>query len=148
MYKIIKNVIDSKNYDLREMLKKLDIFWAQGNISENERNELIIFAQSNANIVNGIDVLAKLEELDKRIRALEDAQTKVPENDTEEPEEVTYPEYTVGKWYYAGDKIAFEGANYICIAPDGQVCTWNPVEYPAYWELVVDENTESDIEED
>lgn len=122
------------------MLKKLDVFWIQGNITEAERNELIVFAQSNANIVNGIDVLAKLEELDKRIKALEDAQVKAPEDDTEEPEEVTYPEYAVGKWYYGGDKITFEGANYICIAPAGQVCTWNPVEYPPYWELMTDED--------
>lgn len=140
MYKIIRNVIESKNYDLREMLKKLDVFWIQGNITETERNELIVFAQSNANIVNGIDVLAKLEELDKRIKALEDAPVKAPEDDTEEPEEVTYPEYAVGKWYYGGDKITFEGANYICIAPAGQVCTWNPVEYPPYWELMTDED--------
>lgn len=140
MYKIIRNVIESKNYDLREMLKKLDVFWIQGNITEAERNELIVFAQSNANIVNGIDVLAKLEELDKRIKALEDAPVKAPEDDTEEPEEVTYPEYAVGKWYYGGDKITFEGANYICIAPAGQVCTWNPVEYPPYWELMTDED--------
>lgn len=146
MYRIIKNVIESKNYDLREMLKKIDAFWAQGGITEEERKELIGLAQGNANVVNGIDVLAKLEELDKRVKTLETA--KNVEDDAEDPNEIVYPEYVIGKWYYNGDKISFEGANYICTAPEGQVCTWNPVEYPTYWELMENEDTESIVEED
>lgn len=43
----------------------------------------------------------------------------------------------IGKWYYNGDKITFEGVKYKCIAPDGVVCMWSPKEYPVYWELVV-----------
>lgn len=42
-------------------------------------------------------------------------------------------EYVAGKWYYKGDRISYNGAVYVCIAPDGVVCTWNPDEYPAYW---------------
>ena len=42
-------------------------------------------------------------------------------------------EYIAGKWYYKGDRISYGGAVYVCIAPDGVVCTWNPDEYPAYW---------------
>ena len=38
--------------------------------------------------------------------------------------------------YYKGDKVTFEGAKYICIAPDGVACTWSPVQYPTYWEKV------------
>lgn len=42
-------------------------------------------------------------------------------------------EYVPGKWYYKGDRISYNGEVYVCIAPDGVVCTWNPDEYPAYW---------------
>lgn len=52
-----------------------------------------------------------------------------------EPSDV-YPEYVVVKWYYNGDKITFDNEKYICTAPDGQVCVWSPVDYPAYWQKV------------
>ena len=54
---------------------------------------------------------------------------------TEEPTE-SYEEYTVGKWYYNGNKVSFDGKNYNCIAPEGVVCVWSPTEYPAYWEEI------------
>lgn len=127
MYHILKAVILAQGFELKSILMKINNFWAEGNINENERKELIELAQENAHIKNEVDVLAKLEEMDKRIKALEDAR-----GNTGNAGE-TYPEYVVGKWYYGGDIISFEGKNYICTAPEGQVCTWNPVEYPPYW---------------
>ena len=38
--------------------------------------------------------------------------------------------------YYKGDKVIFEGAKYICIAPEGVAVVWDPVTYPAYWQEV------------
>ena len=131
MKNIIKKVIESKNFELSDMLKKIDTLWVQGSISEEVKNELSTMARNNASMQNSIDILAKLEELDKRLKVLENAQTE-----TEEPAEANYPEYQAGKWYYNGDIVMFEGKAYKCIAPDKQVCTWNPVEYPAYWEVV------------
>ena len=133
MYEITKSVIESKNYELTDMLKKIDVLWVQGSITEEQRNELIALARNNAEVQQSVDVLAKLEEHDRRIKALEDAQTST---DEEEPSETEYPEYTAGNWYYAGDTITFEGKTYKCIAPFGVVCTWSPSEYPAYWEEV------------
>jgi hypothetical protein len=135
MYTITKNVIESKNYELSDMLKKLDTLWVQGSITDAEREELIALARQNAEVQQSIDILSKLEELDKRVKTLEDAQTDVPDK---EPSEATYPEYEQGKWYYAGDKVTFDGNVYECIAPDGQVCTWSPSEYPAYWKQVTE----------
>ena len=71
--------------------------------------------------------LAKLLELEGRIRALEEAGA----SDTEE-----YPPYKPGVWYYKGDRVSENGVNYVCIAPDNVVCTWSPTEYPAYWEAI------------
>lgn len=42
-------------------------------------------------------------------------------------------EYVVGKWYYRGDKILFNGSSFTCIAPKGVVCVWSPLDYPLYW---------------
>ena len=49
MYEIFKNVINSKRYNLDDMLKKIDTLWVQGDITEEQKNELVTFAQANAN---------------------------------------------------------------------------------------------------
>ena len=130
MQKIIEKVIESRNYELSDILKKIDTLWVQGSISEDAKKILADKARNNANVQNSMDILAKLEELDKRVKELEDAQAN---NETEEPTEETYPEYEVGKWYYNGNKVMFEGVAYECTAPEGVVCVWSPLEYPAYW---------------
>ena len=128
MYDVIKDVINTRRYVLADMLHKIDTLWAQGDIDDDQRTELIALAQGNADMAQEVNVLARLEELEQRVRALETGST--------EPGEV-YPDYVAGKWYYKGDKITFEGGKYQCIAPDGVVCVWSPTEYPAYWELVI-----------
>ena len=131
MFNVVKSVIESRNYELSDMLTKIDTLWVQGSITEEERAELIDLARQNAQVQQSIDILAKLEELDQRVKALEEAKSDVP---TEGGEEVTYDEYVAGKWYYNGDIVMFEGKTYKCIAPAGAVCTWSPSEYPVYWE--------------
>ena len=126
MFEIAKNVIESGNFELSDMLKKIDTLWIQGSITEEQKLELITLAQSKANISASLNIQEKILELDQRISVLEQLQT-----DTEPEEE--YPEYVIGKWYYNGDKITCDGDKYICTAPEGQVCTWSPIEYPAYW---------------
>ena len=128
MYDVIRDVINTRRYVLADMLHKIDTLWAQGDFDDEQRTELIALARDNADMAQEVSVLARLEELEQRVRALETGST--------EPGEA-YPDYVVGKWYYNGDKITFEGGKYKCIAPDGVVCVWSPTEYPAYWELVI-----------
>lgn len=128
MYDVIKDVINTQRYVLADMLHKIDTLWAQGDLDDEQRTELIALAQDKADMSQEVNVLARLEELEQRVRALETGST--------EPGEA-YPDYVAGKWYYSGDKITFEGGKYKCIAPDGVVCVWSPTEYPAYWELVI-----------
>lgn len=128
MYDVIRDVINTRRYVLADMLHKIDTLWAQGDIDDDQRTELIALAQGNADMTQEVNVLARLEELEQRVRALEAGST--------EPGEA-YPDYVAGKWYYNGDKITFEGGKYKCIAPDGVVCVWSPKEYPVYWELVI-----------
>ena len=126
MFNTVKNVLSQGGYNLTDILNKIEVLWVKGKLTDEEQEELVAIARGGAKTENSLDVLVKLDELEKRIRALE--------NNTDKPGEETYPEYQEGKWYYNGDKVSFEGENYICIAPQGQVCVWSPKEYPAYWE--------------
>lgn len=141
MYSVVKSVIESRNYELSDMLTKIDTLWVQGSINEEERAELIDLARQNAEVQQSIDILAKLEELDKRVKANEEAIKKLTETEEVpeggETEKPAYPEYEAGKWYYRDDIVSFDGQNHKCIAPEGVVCTWSPAEYPAYWEVYV-----------
>ena len=127
MYDVIKDVINTRRYVLADMLHKIDTLWTQGDLDDEQRTELIALAQGNADTAQEVNMLEKLEELEQRVKALETGST--------EPGEA-YPDYVVGKWYYSGDKITFEGGKYKCIAPDGVVCVWSPKEYPVYWEEI------------
>ena len=145
MYGVIKNVINSKRYDLADILKKLDTLWVQGTITEEQRTELVLLAQNNAKVENSVDLLKMYVELDKRVTALEKANAPTEDDSAsgdasgeEDVEEVVaYTEFEVGKWYYAGDKISFNGKNYVCVAPEDSVCVWSPIDYPAYWEELI-----------
>lgn len=127
MYAIVKNVLNNGGYDLTAILKKIDSLWLQGKLTDTEYEELNTIARGGAKTEYSIDVIAKLEEFDKRLSAIENGNVN-----TETTEE--YPEFEVGKWYYNGDKVYFEGGNYVCIAPEGTVCVWSPKDYPNYWE--------------
>lgn len=129
MYQIIKNVIERGGYDLSAILTKIDTLWVNGSLTDEQHTELTGLARSNGDAKYSADVIAKLNDLEARVRALENAETADPAEPTEE-----YPEYVAGKWYYNGDKCSFENENYICIAPTGTVCVWSPTEYPAYWQ--------------
>lgn len=128
MYDTIKSIINNGTYELNDILNKINVMWLQSEITEEQKEELTELARENANISSEVDVVTKLQELDERVKALENQEV------TPQPEE--YPEYVVGKWYYKDDKITFNGKKYVCIAPQGQVCTWSPEGYPTYWQSV------------
>lgn len=132
IYQSLKNTILNKDYELRDILYKINLMYIEGEITETQKQELDNLAREYANINNSIDVLQKIKELDLRVQKLEDKE------ETDPPIE-EYPEYIPGKWYYKDDKISYKNKKYICIAPEGQVCTWNPEEYPTYWKEVVEE---------
>lgn len=124
MYNILKNVINRGEYDLSSIVSKTDKLWAEDKITEEQRDELLEMARSGAHPGNSIDVLAKLVELESRIKILE-------EGGTDTTEEID--DYIAGKWYYRGNKMRFNGDVFVCDAPEGVVCVWSPDEYPSYW---------------
>lgn len=122
MKAIFESVINRGDYDLRGLLKKIDSYHIEGKLTDAEKDELYRKARGEA--APNVDVMAKLMELEDRVRKLESGDAPVQDD---------YPEYVVGKWYYKGDKITYGGKHFVCVAPDGAVCNWNPDEYPAYW---------------
>ncbi len=138
MFNIIENVVKQGNFELKDILKKIDTFWLKGNLTDSEKDSLITLAQNKADVKYSIDVVAKFAELEMRIREIEEKLNGSEDNTEEGTDEGKYPEYEVGKWYYKGNKISFEGAKYVCVAPEGMACVWSPKEHPAYWEVVTE----------
>ena len=126
MYKIIESVIENRKFNLSDILDKIDTQWVQGNISQEEQDSLVALARERAVPQNSIDVYKKIEELENRVKLLEDAASGG---------EQSISEFVVGKTYFGGDEITFEGKRYVCTAPLGAVCVWSPSAYPAYWKL-------------
>lgn len=130
MKKLFENVIARGGYDLGVMLKKIDSYHVEGKLTDAEKDELYAQARAGAKTEASVDVLAKLEELEARVRALEEGGAAGGGSETGD----TVAAYVPGKWYYAGDRVTFEGKRYVCSAPKGVVCVWSPGVFPAYWE--------------
>ncbi len=80
MYAIIKSVINSGNYELTDMLSKIDTMWVQGSITDEQRTELTALARDKATpeatyapLQEQVDALAvRIDALTRRVAALED----------------------------------------------------------------------------
>lgn len=144
-YEDLRAQISSGDFKLQAMLDKLTRLYIEDMLTEDEYDVLMQLARDNANpdmeIVENADIIKqlmqrvteseqKLNDLEARIAKLED-----PETESKEPV-VTYGPYDPNKWYYKNMTCSFEGKNYICIAPEGVVCTWSPAGYPSYWKQV------------
>lgn len=142
VYEAIKDVIENGTYELSDILERMYVMYSRSKINTEQMKELETLAREKANTDNSIDVINKLKEFDTKIQEFEVRITKLENPSTEEPE-VTYPAYVPGKWYYNGNTCSENGKNYICIAPEGQVCVWSPSQYPAYWQEVIEESEET-----
>lgn len=141
MYEIFKNVINSKEYSLEDVLKKIDTKWAQSELTDEQRDELIALAQANADPENSNAPLQKqIEEIAKQVIALqetianlsatvqkiketvESGGTIVPE-----PEPTPQEEYPAWEPYNGIPPVKYQ---------TGSKCTHNGKK----WESVVDNN--------
>ena len=151
MYDIIKNVIESKDYELRDMLYKINKMYIESNITEEQKTELEELARTNANAENSYAPIQ--EQIDKAfsqiselkatmeanaigMSALKDAVEKLGAKieSPVEPTKEEYPEYIqptgAHDCYNTGSKITYKGEKYTCLV-DG--CVWSPEEYPQGW---------------
>lgn len=73
MYDVIKNVIESGRYELNDMLEKIDTIWIQGDITEEQKKELVMVAQANADpSQSNAPLQEQIEEISKKQIALEE----------------------------------------------------------------------------
>lgn len=136
MYIIISNVIKSGNYELNDMLRKIDTIWVQGSLTDEERGELVELAQSNADPARSYAPLQEqINQAFDRIKALEGRMAKL-EAGGSEPEPEEWPEWVqptgAHDAYGVGDKVTYNGKHYVSKIA-GNV--WSPDAYPAGWEV-------------
>ena len=78
MYEIFKSVITSKSYNLEQVIKKINTRWVEDTLTEEQREELIALAQTNADPSQSNAPLQKqIEEISKKQIALEDTVEKL-----------------------------------------------------------------------
>ena len=141
MFEVIKNVINSGNYELKEILYKIDVMYVEGNITEEQKEELDNMARVNAKAENSYAPLQQqIDDLAKRVAKLESADKENTEDteytgNTEVIEE--YPEYVQPTGghdaYKIGDKVTYNGQKYECLIDN---CVWTPDVYPQGWKLI------------
>lgn len=140
MYEIIKNVINYGEYDLSDIINKINVFWVQNNITEEQKIELTEMARKKANPQNSYatteeqlkKIYEKIQELELKVIALENGETISPITKEEYP---LYVQPTgAHDAYNNNDKITYNGLHYICKV-DG--CVWSPDIYPSGWEVTL-----------
>ena len=142
MYEDVTKVIEAGGYDLADLLHRIDVLYAGGRLTDAERTDLYDLARAGADpeyslapVVERVEALeAWRSEVDAKLSAIEGGGT---EPGPEEPAD-EWPEYVqptgAHDAYHAGDKVTWQGSRYVCTAPDGVACVWDPGTYPAYWE--------------
>lgn len=149
MYEIIKNVIQSKDYELRDMLYKINKMYIESYITETQKTELDELARTNANVENSYapvqeqinNIYNELSQIKSQLNTLlEETEEGTEENPSEPPVTTDeYPEYVqptgAHDCYNTGDKISFNGKKYVCKING---CVWDPNTYPAGWEEVIE----------
>lgn len=147
MYDIIKSVIESGRFELQDMLKKIDTIWIQGDLTEDQKIELVELARNKANPSNSYaptdeqikEIHNLIKELDSRVVANTIAikELKSEEVEPETPSIEEYPEFIqptgAHNAYNTGDKITYNGVKYVCTM---DACVWSPDVYPNAWSIV------------
>lgn len=147
MYDIVLNVINNRLYELSSMLRKIETLWVQGELTDDQKAELVLLARDNADYQQTIDVMKSLDNMTLEIRSLQERLTALENGSSTEPTPPTtetYEEYVSGKWYYSPDRVLFNGKVYECTADKSknEVCVWSPADYPSYWKEITTEVTE------
>lgn len=141
MYKIIKSVIESKDYKLEDILYKIDKMYIENRITETEKTELDSLSREYAKAENSYSIQKQLDNIFSRLEALENKDKE----EVEEPVEQEYKEFVQPSGahdsYNVGDKVIFKDKKYICKLDN---CAWSPETYPSAWEIVEETKEESE----
>lgn len=154
MYEIFKNILNERDYELVDILDKIDEYYIKSKLSKEQKEELEEEARQNALPENSyadfqkqIDDLAeKVKELQVTVNTNAQGMSAIKEaveklggviTPPEKPAEEEYPEYVqptgAHDAYHVGDKITYNGKHYECVY---EGCVWTPDAYPAGWKLI------------
>ena len=148
MYNDIMTIINDGEYNLADLLHRIDVLYARGRLTDEEHEELTAKARENADQAvvypNVEDRVTELEtwrlDVEARLKKLEEDTGEVePEPDSKLEDE--YPAWHTPTGahdaYYKDDKMTYtDGKKYVCIAPDGYGVTYGPDVLPGYWQKV------------
>ena len=131
MFKEVTAVIEAGGYDLADLLRRIDVLYAGGRLTDDERETLVVEARDKAEPDAQLPSLTeRVGALELRVAALEQGtyQPSEPEGDPEWPEWVRPT--SKDEYYRKGDKVTFEGAHYVC---NKNNVTASPAENPKSW---------------
>ena len=148
MKSIFENVINTGVYDLGDMVNKINAHHVEGNLTDEERTELLELARNNPDPTYSYRswqdaanaLVTEINELKATVVTLQEQVNSLLEIepvDPVEPEPVEeYPEYEIRyahNPYQIGDKITYKGEHYeSLITPN----SWTPEAYPAGWKKI------------
>ena len=141
MYGVMKMIIGHGEYELLDMISRIDALYVKGRIKMEEMDELKELAREKAKAENSYAPIQ--EQVNEAFEMIAMLQKQIDEikGITSSDEEETTDEWT--QWtqptgahdaYYEGEKITYtDGKRYTCIAPEGVACVWGPDVMPEYW---------------
>lgn len=132
-------IINSDNFDLTELTSRINFYHIKGDLTDEDRQELLEMARGKAQDTVTIDtrneileVWTRISNLENRVTALENSQSGGGDEPTPTDE---WPEFVqpTGAFnaYQIGDKVTYQGKHYTCLIAN---CVWAPDIYPAGWQ--------------
>ena len=135
MKTIFESVIARGNYNLTDLLSKIDGYHVEGKLSDDDRDELYAKARAGALDALGYDVKAEIDALWAAVRALQGGANagNGASGEAQAPAEFVQPTGAHDA-YNLGDRVTFSGRVYESII-NGNV--WSPDVYPDGWTEIV-----------
>ena len=138
LYDDVASVIGAGGYDLPDMLHKIDVFYAEGKLDDEQREGLYEMARASADPDAGRgDLEKRVARLESQVINLGDRVTALESGGTVHAPEVA--EYDPERWYRKGERCLWEGRVYEWNTDGSQgdaLGVWSPGDYPAGWTLV------------
>ena len=125
MYDTLWNIIQSGDYDLPDITRKIDIFYAEGKISDDQRADLLEQVTEHADPERERPDWAEMvERLAERVTALE---ARLDAGEGEIPDSDKIPAWRpwdgLSALYAKGDKVAHNGKTWVSLVDNN---CWEP----------------------
>ena len=140
MFATFQTIINAGGYDLADLTQRIKTMYATGELTEEEMEQLLEQAQTNAKPDDSYAPLAdRVKAIETWQREVEERLDKLESGSSTDPGELEesadeWPEYVqptgAHDAYHVGDKITYNGKHYTCVY-DG--CVWTPDAYPQGW---------------